>query len=916
MTDRTALYIDPTTLNVGIGTDKPSKPFHIQGDMMLSGQIYDGTGFPFSLGGGSWRTLTSNQPSITLISGSFAETCNVTLQRYSANDMALSVYITGTIITKPSSTSHDYRFTLPTPVNPTSYPLTTTVGEFWLSATSNAVTTVYKAVAKTIPGINDRVALKYLSGTTEVSLAELNAGFTLSIQGMLAYQTDRYVQTTPTDAITIPGTNIRWIQATYPNPILVPPVGATITQTGRQGLLRYLGDDLVYNVLMEATINTQPTNKSLNYQISLEYPIQQSFYSSNAILGDLWLTVINGSYVTTYKAYPQVSGGDASNVVVRYVNGTYDESLSDIDAPTFIRLQGNIVYKTTVVASVAIPTQYLPNRLYQDNDGNVAINNSGLPTRARFEVVETSNRPAILIDQRSGADIVQFRSNVNDIKAIINAKGNIGIGTSIAPLPITVKGNMQFDGIMYDGTGQPLWIPGSSVNWQSTPSAPVITVPSGGTWSIQTSSGLWRYVGNEINYNVSLRGTLTTQPTNTTQNFALSVPYPVKLSAYPSNPPVILGELWADVAYQSSSNTFKAYAQVNPTDSNMVTLRVLTGTKDESFSTMLATSTLTLKGQLTYTTTTTPVTIPVSANYIPTNFTQDQSGQVALNSQNPPRGRLDIVTNSNLPALVVDQQGAGNIAEFLDLGIKKVVIGGNGNVGIGTLLSSQLLEISGENASLRISDYTSTRVPSLELIRGSNVFGSDIYTDWKIQNNAGNLEFYRKDTFGPVDGVAIKLNSDGSYIGAPACTIIEDQKTNGTPGGACSAGWQTRTLNTIVINTIGIGSLSTNTFTLPSGTYEINASAPAYMTGRHRIRLYNVTNSTTLLLGTVEYNNNASGYAQTRSFIDGRITLSASIQLRIDHYAGVSNANTNAFGVETSSGDIEIYTRVKIIKLA
>jgi hypothetical protein len=120
------------------------------------------------------------------------------------------------------------------------------------------------------------VALKYLSGTTEVSLAEINNGFGLSIQGMLAYQTDRYVQSGVSEAITIPGTNIKWIQSTFPNPILVPPIGASISQSGRQGLLRYFGDDLVYNVLMEANITSQPVNKSLDYRISLEYPIEDS----------------------------------------------------------------------------------------------------------------------------------------------------------------------------------------------------------------------------------------------------------------------------------------------------------------------------------------------------------------------------------------------------------------------------------------------------------------------------------------------------------------------------------------------------------------------------------------------------------------------------------------------------------------
>jgi len=155
MSERTALFIDPTTLNVGIGTDRPTKSFHIQGDMLLSGQIYDSTGFPFSLGGGSWRPLSSNQPIVIPPAGGvFATTCNITLQRYSANDMALSVAIAGTITTKPTTTNpiSDYRLSLPIQLNGPSYPVTTTLGEFWMTASNlaTAQTTLYKAVAKTI----------------------------------------------------------------------------------------------------------------------------------------------------------------------------------------------------------------------------------------------------------------------------------------------------------------------------------------------------------------------------------------------------------------------------------------------------------------------------------------------------------------------------------------------------------------------------------------------------------------------------------------------------------------------------------------------------------------------------------------------------------------------------------------------
>ena len=66
---------------------------------------------------------------------------------------------------------------------------------------------------------------------------------------------------------------------------------------------------------------------------------------------------------------------------------------------------------------------------------------------------------------------------------------------------------------------------------------------------------------------------------------------------------------------------------------------------------------------------------------------------------------------------------------------------------------------------------------------------------------------------------------------------LQDQKTSGTEGGNFTSGaWNTRTLNTEVTDTIG-STLSSNQFTLPAGTYYIEASAPAYSVGRHLSRL-------------------------------------------------------------------------------
>jgi hypothetical protein len=147
-------------------------------------------------------------------------------------------------------------------------------------------------------------------------------------------------------------------------------------------------------------------------------------------------------------------------------------------------------------------------------------------------------------------------------------------------------------------------------------------------------------------------------------------------------------------------------------------------------------------------------------------------------------------------------------------------------------------------------------------------------------------------------------------------TILQDQKAQGTTGGTNGTGWQTRTLNTTVLDQISVG-LTTNQFTLPAGTYHVQISTPACQTNNHRCRLYNVTTSTVILLGTSEcaQNSNPSNMSN-RSFIDGYFTSVASGSYRIDQYFQTSYTS-GGLGMPSLSGgtDVEIYTTVKIIKI-
>ena len=166
--------------------------------------------------------------------------------------------------------------------------------------------------------------------------------------------------------------------------------------------------------------------------------------------------------------------------------------------------------------------------------------------------------------------------------------------------------------------------------------------------------------------------------------------------------------------------------------------------------------------------------------------------------------------------------------------------------------------------------------------------------------------------------------SGANLTGLPASglfssyAIIADQKSQGTDGGASTAGtWHTRDLNTELSDPDGIVSISSNQFTLQAGNYFIEARAPSYQPSRHRLKLYQTSGTPAdVAFGTNEFMSYGSGTAanavQTTAFLSCRITISTATTYEIRHYIQAAKAG-NGLGVAVSQG-VELYCLVKIFK--
>jgi hypothetical protein len=144
---------------------------------------------------------------------------------------------------------------------------------------------------------------------------------------------------------------------------------------------------------------------------------------------------------------------------------------------------------------------------------------------------------------------------------------------------------------------------------------------------------------------------------------------------------------------------------------------------------------------------------------------------------------------------------------------------------------------------------------------------------------------------------------------------VRDEKSAGSTGGTFTSGsFQTRTLNTVMTNEISGASLSSNQIILPSGTYYVQASAPAFQVIRHKLLFRNITDSTNTIIGSTEYTNSGDTVL-TRAILTGRFTIASQKTFELQHRCQ-STFDTYGFGDDSNYGVAEVYSDLQIWKVA
>ena len=162
-----------------------------------------------------------------------------------------------------------------------------------------------------------------------------------------------------------------------------------------------------------------------------------------------------------------------------------------------------------------------------------------------------------------------------------------------------------------------------------------------------------------------------------------------------------------------------------------------------------------------------------------------------------------------------------------------------------------------------------------------------------------------------------RTSAGGGNLSTNSVINVRDEKAQNTSGGTFTTGaWRTRTLNTTKTNTISGASLASDQITLPAGTYWVDATAPAYRVQSHQAKLYNVTGTADLVVGTAEYSIDTAGVGVTStSVVRGAFTLTSTSTVELQHRCGATSSTATGFGI-AGNFTTEVYAQCIIWRTA